>query len=341
MKKLLYFLGLAVALFGALRILSYSSTEPADAQSQRERFKEDYAIYSLPLPDKLSFAGEPVPMQDPQVQQSFDRELLVNTYWQSNMLLFLKRSERYFSVIQPILREEGIPEDFKYLPLVESAFTHVVSPAGAVSFWQFLEGTARDYGLEVNEAIDERYHLEKATRAACQYLKEARAELGSWTLAAASYNRGINGIQEQMERQEADDFYDLRLNPETARYLYRLLAVREIMSRPQAFGFHLKPQHRYHPIPTRNLTVDTAISNLGRWATQQGINYRILKFHNPWLRQAYLPDRPEKSYQIEIPKKGYYQLQESLLPQTKTALDSSKSVPSKPDSAQNRSGDLR
>jgi hypothetical protein len=320
MKKLLYILGLGVILLGVLQMLTYSSSEPADNQSKQERFKEDYAIYSLPLPQSLSFAGEPVPIKDLQVRQSFDRELLVNTYWQSNMLLFLKRSGRYFPVIEPILMEHGIPEDFKYIPLIESGFTHVVSPAGAVSFWQFLEGTGRDYGMEINEAVDERYHLVKATHAACRYLKDAREELGSWTLAAASYNRGINGIQKQMERQQADDFYDLRLNPETARYLYRLLAIREIMSDPEGYGFHIKPQERYHPIPTRSLAVDTGIDNLGKWASKQGINYRILKFHNPWLRQAYLPEKAGKTYQVKIPREGHYALQETLMPKTNADL---------------------
>jgi hypothetical protein len=332
MKKLLYTLGLAVILLGGLRFLSYSSSEPADNQSKQERFKEDYAIYSLPLPETLSFAGEPVPIKDPQVRQSYDRELLVNTYWQSNMLLFLKRSGRYFPVVEPILKEHGLPEDFKYIPLIESGFTHVVSPAGAVSFWQFLEGTGREYGLEINEAVDERYHLVKATHAACRYLKDAREELGSWTLAAASYNRGINGIQKQLERQQARNFYDLRLNPETARYLYRLLAIREIMSDPDGYGFQIKPQERYHPIPTRTLAVDTGINNLGQWARGQGINYRILKFHNPWLRQAFLPEKAGKTYQLKIPEEGHYALQESLKPKTKSKLSPLNRMPHSKDS---------
>lgn len=320
MSKILKYLGALVLIAAVAKFLSYS-VEPSDTDdiSFYSNFNRDYAIYAVPHPEELSFAGEVVPIDDPEVYQRFDRELLVNTYWQSQTVLFLKRSAQYFPVIEPILKEYQIPDDFKYLPLIESGFTNVVSPAGAVGFWQIMEGTGKDYGLEITNEVDERYHVEKATRVACAYLQEAYEELGSWTLAAASYNMGISGVKKQLERQNADNFYDLTLNLETGRYLYRLMAVKQILEKPMRYGFHVREKDRYQPIPTRTVAVDSAVEDFGAFAKQLGINYRILKFHNPWLRYEYLPNPGGKTYQIAIPKAGHFEVLEqeradSILP---------------------------
>lgn len=309
MSKIFKYLSAIVVIAAVAKLLSYSA-EPQETNDTNfyAKFNRDYAIYSVPHPEALTFAGEAVPMEDPEVFQHFDRELLVNTYWQSQTVLFLKRSAQYFPVIEPILKEYQIPTDFKYLPLIESGFTNVVSPAGAVGFWQIMEGTGKEYGLEITKEVDERYHLEKATRVACKYLTEAHQELGSWTLAAASYNMGISGVKKQLERQGADNFYDLTLNLETGRYLYRLMAVKQIIENPLQYGFHVREKDRYQPIPTRSVSVDSTIDDFGAFAKEFGINYRILKYHNPWLRYEYLPNPAGKIYHIEIPKEGHFAL---------------------------------
>ncbi len=311
MNRILKILGIALALISALRFLSYYSYPETDDKAFYKEFNENYAIYSAPHPQEITFAGEPVPFKDPEVKERYDHELLVNTYWQSQTVLFLKRSGRYFPIIEPILESYGIPEDFKYLPLIESGFMNVVSPAGAVGFWQIMESTAQQYGLEVTKEVDERYHVEKATHVACQYLQYAYDQLGSWTLAAASYNMGIAGVKRQLERQHARNFYDLTLNPETGRYLYRLMAVRHILENPRDYGFRVRKKDRYPLIPTYEVAVDTAIDNLGEFAQSYGINYRILKYHNPWLRYEYLPQHAGKTYKIAIPQAGHYELLEA------------------------------
>jgi len=312
MRKSLKALSFIIILFlmsSVFSFFTYPSVEDSNANIANDDFQkafnENYGIYSIALPESLKFAGEEFPFVDEQIREAFDRELLVNTYWQSQTLLFLKRSKRYFPIIEPILAEYGIPEDFKYLPLIESGFMNVVSPAGAVGFWQLMEGTATDYGLEVNNAVDERYHLEKATRVACMYLLEAKAKLGTWNLAAASYNMGIAGISRQLERQRADGFFDLTLNPETGRYLYRIIAVKEIISQPAKYGFHLKEEHAYHPIATVDVPVDSALSHVDYFNTKFGLSYRQLKFHNPWMRLEYLPNKSGKLYMIKVPQEFF------------------------------------
>ena len=299
-EKTLLFLGL----IGIRCMFIFDTYGDRDDEGQKKDLKDNYSIYSLPIPENLDFAGESVPIKDPQVLESFDRELLVNTYWQSQTVLFLKRSARYFPTIERILKENGIPEDFKYLPLIESGFMPVVSPAGAVGFWQIMEKTGQQYGLEIDREVDERYHLEKATQVACTYLKEAYAEFGSWTLAAASYNLGMTGLKKQMARQKEDSYYALNLNSETARYLFRLLAVKEIMEDPEGYGFHVRLKDRYQPLETFKVKVDSSISHVSHLNEKYGINYRILKYHNPWLRMESLPNPQAKVYEFIIPKQN-------------------------------------
>jgi len=293
---------LYLAVIGLGSMLTFAKYGEPDDQGQKEVIKDKYSIYSLPIPENLDFAGEAVPMQDPQVREAFDRELLVNTYWQSQTLLFIKRSARHFPMIEKVLKENGIPEDFKYLPLIESGLQPIVSPAGAVGYWQIMKKTGQQYGLEIDREVDERYHVEKATQVACDYLNEAYAEFGSWTLAAASYNMGMAGLKKQMERQRENSYYSLNLNPETARYVYRLLAVKEILESSEQYGFHVRAKDRYPQIETFTVKVDSSLSHVSHLNKKYGISYRILKYHNPWLRMETLPNPEGKVYEIIIPK---------------------------------------
>jgi hypothetical protein len=254
----------------------------------------------------LYFAGEPTPLKAPDIRERLDKELLVNTYWQSNMMLLLKRANKYFPIIEPILEAEGIPNDFKYLAVIESALENVRSPKGAKGFWQLMPGTAKEYGLEVNSNVDERYHIEKSTRVACNYLNKAYKRLGSWTLAAASYNQGMYGTDRQLDRQKVDSYYDLLLNSETSRYVFRILAVKEIMENPQRYGYVFDSKDLYQYIPVRKIGLDTAIGNLALFAKDLDINYKILKIHNPWLIENHLNNRSRKYYEIELPTDGHY-----------------------------------
>ncbi len=276
--------------------------EDEEDKNFQKIFQEKYGIYALQIPDEIAFAGERVPLERFDVQEAFDQELLINTYWQSQTLLFIKRANRYFPILERILKEEGVPDDFKYLVLVESDLKNAVSPAGAVGIWQFLEGTAEDYGLEVNAVVDERYHIEKATRAACEYLKSAKEKFGTWTMAAAAYNMGRTGLIRQMNRQKENNYYDLLLNQETARYIYRILAVKLILNNPQKYGFHLKENDLYPVIPTFEVKVDTAVNDFAAFAAEYGITYKILKYFNPWLRDTYLKNPQGKTYFIKIPE---------------------------------------
>ncbi|MBX2829180.1 MAG: transglycosylase SLT domain-containing protein [Flavobacteriaceae bacterium] len=271
-----------------------------------ERLLNDYNVYALELPEAINFAGERVPLEDPDIRERMDRELLVNTYWQSNGLLVFKRANKFFPIIEPLLEQYGIPEDFKYLAIAESALQNNRSPAGAAGFWHFLKGTGREYGLEINDYVDERYNLELATKVAAEYLKASHKKFGSWTLAAAAYNAGNAGINKQLKKQQVDDYYDVLLNDETSRYVFRILAFKEILSNPKKYGFNFREQDLYNRVPTFKVKVDTAVTDFALFAKQFGINYKILKLHNPWLRDNYLKNASGKEYLIEIPEKGYY-----------------------------------
>lgn len=270
------------------------------------RVGPDYRISAIDIPDDLNFAGETVPQKDPEVLERIDREFLVNTYWQSNALLLMKRAHKFFPIIEPILAKNGVPEDFKYLAVAESGLQNVVSPAGATGFWQIMRATGREYGLEVNSNVDERYHLEKATEVACRYLKKYREKYGSWTLAAAAYNAGTGSIDKYMGIQKVDNYYDLLLGQETGRYVFRIMAIKEILSHPDKYGFILEEEDLYSPVPTFQVEVDTAVADFAEFASQYEITYKVLKRHNPWLREAHLNNASRKKYQISIPLKGYY-----------------------------------
>ncbi len=287
-------------------LLSFEEFDLEKLTAFNSHGEDTYRVYALKLPASLEFSGESVPLDKPDIRERLDKELLVNTYWQSNMMLLLKRANKYFPLIEEILKEEGVPEDFKYLAVIESALENVRSPRGAKGFWQIMPNTAKEYGLEVNSNVDERYHIKKSTRVACSYFKKAKKRFGTWTLAAASYNRGMSGIDRLLKKQITDNYYDLLLNRETSRYVFRILAVKEIMSNPQRYGFIYEPQDLYNSIPVRKIGLDTAINNIARFAKEQSVNYKIIKIHNPWLIQNHLNNKSRKYYEIEIPEKGNY-----------------------------------
>lgn len=264
-------------------------------------FSQDYNVFSLNVPKSLNFAGEKLPLNEPDIYERMDRELLVNTYWQSNGILLIKRSKKYFPIIEPILKENGVPGDFKYLAVAESGLQDIVSPAGATGFWQIMKDTGKEYGLEINSNVDERYHIEKSTKVACEYLKKAKDEFGSWTLAAASYNAGMNGIRRQMERQKESSYYDMILNDETERYVFRIVAIKEILSNPEKYSFNIDDRHYYKSINTKIVKVDTAIADIPDFAKSYGLTYKQFKIHNPWLRDNYLINKSGKLYEIKLP----------------------------------------
>jgi hypothetical protein len=253
------------------------------------------------FPTAVDFAGENTPLNISDVNERFDRELLVNANLHASTILILKRANRAFPIIEPILKKNGVPDDFKYLAVIESALLNAVSGSGARGVWQFMPETAKEKGMEVNDCVDERYHLEKSTEAACKYLLAAKEKFGSWTLAAASYNGGMTGVSKQIDIQKVNNYYDLLLNDETSRYVFRILALKEIIKNPEKFGFDIPKQELYELFPTRKIEIDSTVNNLADLAISQGINYKILKIYNPWLRDSKLENKNKKKYSIEIP----------------------------------------
>lgn len=286
-----------VVIFGSA-LLIFAATD----ESKNKFINEGNAGY---FPLKADFSGEETPLKISDVKERFDRELLVNVNLHASTILAIKRANRAFPVIEPILKQYGVPDDFKYLAVIESGLTNAVSAAGARGVWQFMPDTAKEKGMEVNDNIDERYDLEKSTKAACAYFLKAKERFGTWTLAAASYNAGEYGIKKQMDIQKVSDYYDLLLSEETSRYVFRILALKEIMRSPVKYGFTVNPEDLYEILPGRKMEIDSSITDLADFAKTQGINYKILKIHNPWLRENKLINESGKKYQIIIPLKGY------------------------------------
>lgn len=253
------------------------------------------------LPKTLDFAGESIPLGQIDTRERLEREIYVNAYWESNMILLMKRSAKYLPTLEAILKENGIPDDFKYLAMAESALLNVGSPAGAKGYWQILETTGKEYGLEISHEVDERYHLEKSTIAAAKYFKKAHAKFKDWTSVAASYNMGQAGFAKRQKEQFHRAYFDLYLNEETSRYLFRILAFKIIFESPTSFGFHLEPQDYYQDPPLQSYTITEDIQNLAKWAKDQGSNYKLLKYHNPWLRDQNLKVRSGKVYYLRLP----------------------------------------
>lgn len=256
------------------------------------------------VPEELYLFGEKVPLENFEVYERIDRELVVNTYWHSSTIIALKRAARWFPVIEPILKKNNVPVDFKYLAVAESNLENVVSPAGATGFWQFIKSAAVEYGLEVNDEVDERYDVEKSTEAACRYLKDAYSKYGSWTMAAAAYNAGMNGITKWSSIQKTNNYYNLTLGIETSRYIARIAAIKIIMENPQKYGYYINDKDFYKPLKFTEVILDSSVTDFVDYAVSLGINYKTLKLFNPWLRDSSLKNKNGKRYTIKIPEEG-------------------------------------
>jgi len=300
--KTLAGIGAAALLFIIIGLIQDSNS--GQDMSEQSFQQEIQRVISFETPDSLYFAGERVPMENFDTRESLDRELNTNAYFHSSTMLLIKRSHRYFPVIEQILKEYNIPDDFKYLAVAESSLANTISPVGATGFWQFMKSTANEYGLEINDEIDERYHLEKSTEAACRYFLKSYEKYGNWTMVAASYNRGSKGVDNLIDIQEQDNYYDLLLPEETSRYLFRILAFKTIFSNPEAYGFEIPEEHLYPPLEYITVSIDTTVSSFAEFAADYGTNYKILKALNPWLRQPYLNISSGESYQIKVPVDG-------------------------------------
>jgi membrane-bound lytic murein transglycosylase D len=304
-KKILF---TAFILIGSLLILLSTVVGFKGFSSRIEEARNPndtvYSIQSFKLPDNVTFAEEKMPLENFDTKESLEREILTSAYRHSSTILIIKRANRYFPMIEKILRQNNIPDDFKYLAAAESEYSNMVSPVGATGFWQIMPETGREEGMEINTVVDERYDVEKSTQFACEYFQKSFEKFGNWTLAAASYNGGRTGIGEQIEIQKQNNYYDLLLTEETARYIFRAVAYKLIISDPARYGFNITKDDLYPEIKYYEYKVDSAVTDFSAFAEKFGTNYKMLKFLNPWLRKPYLTPRPNKEYLIKIPAEG-------------------------------------
>lgn len=291
-----------LAIVGEILICA-SSREDSEEVLQRA-ISNNYRIYSPILPDTMSFAGEKVPLSTYYVHEGLDLEVITNMYRHSSTMLYFKRANRYFPIIEPILKKNGIPSDFKYLCVIESGLTNATSPAKAQGFWQFIPSTGANYGLTVNDEIDMRNNLTASTEAACKYIRSLYNKFHSWTAAAAAYNCGENGLARRISKQSTDNYYDLWLNSETSRYVYRILAMKLIMQNPQKYGFHLRQCDLYPPIPTRAATLSGQNVDLYEFARTNGTSYKMLRMLNPWIQTDVLKNKSNQKYMVQLPIKN-------------------------------------
>jgi membrane-bound lytic murein transglycosylase D len=301
-----FFLGIIITvglIFFAITLFFTDNTTNANS-NPNEDFPQGYKIISPEIPTYLEFAGEKIPTENFEVYERMEREFLSNTYWHSATILAIKRANRWFPLIEPILKKNNIPDDFKYLAVAESNLENVISPAGATGFWQFMKPAGEKYGLEINSQVDERYDVEKSAEAACKYLRDSYDMFGSWIAAAASYNMGQDGVSLQQERQKSKNYFNLVLNSETSRFVARIVSLKYILQNPESYGFDIKTEQKYNPLEYNEVMLDSSVADLADYATSLGINYFILKMYNPWLRDNYLSNKSKKSYTIKIPKEG-------------------------------------
>lgn len=293
----------ALIVSGVAIVVIHLALTPAHLDNIAGNFTElsGSSVVSVPLPHQLELAGEKVPLNLFYVREALERELTSNTYWHSNTLLLFKRAHRFFPVIEPILKKHGIPDDLKYLALIESGLSVVTSPAGAGGYWQFIPETAKAYGLEINKWVDERNHIGKSTEAACLYMLDSFEEHQNWTMVAASYNGGQGRMKRVVRHQGTSNFYELYLNNETSRYVYRLLAMKLIFEHPEKYGYQLKKEDLYPPIPVKMVEVNNPVNNLPQFAREHGISYKLLREMNPWLNDSTLNMKPGQKYYIAIP----------------------------------------
>lgn len=304
-ERLLLVMMLFFAGLGILTIFAYSKNKPLygkDAETPIPPKDQTYTVRALAIPETVSFAGERMPVERFDVREALDKELHKVCYWHSETFLYLKRAKRFFPVIEPILKAHHIPDDFKYLALAESGLENVTSPAGARGYWQFMESTAEHYGLEVNKEVDERYHIEKSTQAACMHLKSLYRRYGNWTMAAAAYNTGEGNLDRESNRQQQKSYYDLLLNSETARYVYRITAIKLIVEQPHKYGFEFFEDDLYRPLKYKTTEIDSSVSDFVAFAETQGISYKMLKIYNPWLRGQSLTNSKKEKYVLKLPE---------------------------------------
>lgn len=273
---------------------------------EKEQLASDtiYNIKSFKLPDSVTFAGEKMPLDNFDTRESLERELLISAYRHSSTILIIMRANRYLPIIEKTLKKNNVPDDFKYLVAAESEYSNMISPVGATGFWQIMPETGREEGMEINTVVDERYDVEKSTQFACEYFLKSYEKYGNWTLAAASYNGGRAGINDQVEIQHQTNYYDLLLSEETARYIFRAVAYKMVITDPLSFGFHIGTDELYPVLNYYEVKVDSAITDFSGFAEKFGTNYKMLKFLNPWLRKPYLTPKPNKVYMIKIPSEG-------------------------------------
>lgn len=262
--------------------------------------KSEEAIQSLP--QEMSLFGESVVLDNFDTRERLDKEVIVNTYFHSSTVQILKRANRYFPLIEKILKDEGMPDDMKYLCVIESALKQVTSPTGAKGFWQFMPATAEEYGMTINREIDERLDVEISTRAACAYMRRANKKFDDWIMASASYNCGVGGLSSKVQAQGVSDFFDLHLNNETSRYVFRIMALKLLLENPENYGFYPNKMELYEPYEVNYITVDRSIANLANWAVEKGANLHLLKVLNPWLVGSSLTVVGSRTYQIALPK---------------------------------------
>lgn len=321
LKRNKFVQSMLLAMVAGLVFKVTTSSRYTDESEYLEQFWKNYQIYAVPFPEDMYFAGEKVPMFDFEVRERIDREILVNTYFQSASILHFKKAARWFPVFEEILKTHGIPDDFKYVAVIESGLSNVVSPAGAVGYWQLMKNTAIELGLRVDDEVDERYDPVKSTYAACKYILKAQKEFGSWTLAAASYNMGMSGLRKQVNQQGLEDYHGLYLNTETSRYIPRLLAVKEIMENPKKYGYHFRDGHLYRSLKTNKVVLDSAQADLVAFAKRHDITYKHLKVFNPWIRKTYLPaPKAGQPWVIDIPDPSVFDEHKELKRQYRMVL---------------------
>ena len=298
-------LGVAAGVLLTFGLMSLKADDDSTKNGEQKKEIPQSPTSSQPyIPDEIIFCGERVPLENFDVYEALDYELVVNMYRHSATITYLKKAKRYFPEIEKVLKENNIPDDLKYLCVAESGLSNVVSPAGATGFWQFMKSAANEYGLRIDTNIDERYNHHKSVVAACKYFKDAYKKFKSWTLVAASYNMGMGGLSKSIESQKVDNYWDLLLNQETARYVYRIIALKLVMENPSTYGFDLDEKDLYNEIETYTIKIDTTINDLTQFALDNGSNLKMLKHFNPWLRSNTLPNQSRKEYEIELPKKG-------------------------------------
>lgn len=295
-SSLYFFLLILCLLIISLTIFSYSDNPDSNHETIPQK------IINVRWNKDLKFADEIIPLDNPDVAERLERELIINTYQHTSTLMHLKLAGRYLPTVEKIFHKEGIPDDLKYLAVAESSLRNAISSAGAKGIWQFRDAAAKDLGLIINEYVDERNNFEKSTYAACKYLKQLKARFNSWSLACAAYNMGPSALASTLKEQEENNYYNLNLSDETNRYVFRIIAIKEIMKSPDIYGYYLKSSESYRPFNTfTEISIDSSIHNLAKFAHEQGLSYRQLKVYNPWLMKSSLINKDKTVYKIKIP----------------------------------------